>query len=121
VRTANFAAVVEQPFPGETGFSVERHRDGDAVVLALGGELDLETAPGLRHRLQEALAERPATVVVDLERLAFLDSTGISVLVEALKQSERQGGRLLLRRPSPAIHRVLEITGLLELFGLPPA
>lgn len=121
MRTANFAAVVEQPFPGETGFSVEWHRDGDAVVLALGGELDLETAPGLRHRLQEALAESPATVIVDLERLAFLDSTGISVLVEALKQSERQGGRLLLRRPSPAIHRVLEITGLLELFGLPPA
>lgn len=111
---------MDLPFPDDPGFNVERRQEDNATVLRVAGELDLETAPTLRHRLHEAIAECPDALVVDLGGLVFLDSTGISVLVDGLKQTERKGGRFLLRAPTPPIRRVLEITGLLDLFGLPP-
>ncbi|MHB8507001.1 MAG: STAS domain-containing protein, partial [Acidimicrobiales bacterium] len=82
------------------------------------GELALETAPALRHRLHDALAEGTTQLVIDLGGLTFIDSTGITVLVDSLKQAQRLGGSMVLRHPTPATRRVLEITGLLGLFGL---
>lgn len=110
--------VVDRAATGNPGFVVESRQEGTAVVLTVRGELDLVSAPALRGKLHDATAGSPGEVVVDLERLDFLDSTGISVLVDALKRAEDAGGRMRLRSPTPAVRRVLEVTGLLGLFGL---
>jgi anti-sigma B factor antagonist len=56
------------------------------------------------------------TIVLALENLRFIDSSGLGVLVRAAKQARDAGGQILLRRPMPSIRKVLEITGLDNVF-----
>jgi anti-sigma B factor antagonist len=88
----------------------------DADVVSLEGELDLASAPELRECLA-TLAEGGATdIVLDVGGLAFIDSTGLSVLVMAANRTRSVGGSTVLRHPSPSVMRLLEITGLLAVF-----
>ncbi len=107
--------MVTRPVPP---FEIEETDEGTTRVVAVRGELDLHTAPRLRARLHDAIGAGHTDLVVDLPDLSFIDSTGISVLVDAMKQAGRHDGRLVLRAPTPWTRRVLEIAGLLELFGL---
>jgi anti-sigma B factor antagonist len=88
-------------------------------VIAVAGELDLYSGPSLRTSLY-ALAERdPAPhIVVDLGGLTFLDSTGLGVLVGALKRLRTRGGSLRLAGCHGPVHEVLVITGLHQTFSL---
>jgi anti-sigma B factor antagonist len=90
---------------------------GDRAVVSLEGELDLATAPQLREQLV-TLAEADSVIVVDLTNLAFIDSTGLSVLVMGLNRSRAAGGSIVLRNPSQSVMRILEITGLVSVFGI---
>ncbi len=93
-------------------------RDGDTATLHLHGELDLATSPVLRAGLTDLATDPPAALVVDVAGLSFLDSTGISVLVDAYNTQRRRGAGLRVSRPTPAVRRVLAVAGLLDLFGV---
>lgn len=96
--------------------TVNRIDEGAFVRLTLHGELDLSNAKTLETSMQEALAT-DTHVVIDLGKLEFLDSTGISLLVLAMK--EQQANRLtFLPSESPAVCRLLSLTGLDERLGL---
>ncbi len=82
------------------------------------GELDLSTAPQLRDELVRVSTEGAQMVTVDLADLAFIDSTGLSVLITGLKRLRQQGGDMALRSPTPSTRRVLEITGLTQVFAV---
>jgi anti-sigma B factor antagonist len=86
--------------------------------MRLRGELDMSTAPLLREEFQRLSAEVAPRVTVDLSGLGFVDSTGLSVLISALKRFRAEGGDMVLRAPTPSILRVLEITGLTEVFAI---
>jgi anti-sigma B factor antagonist len=105
----------------DPGFEIEIMRDDDvSAVVAVVGELDLATAPTLSDALGR-VAHRPGkTVRVDMERVGFLDSSGISALVEEQKRRAEAGGRLVLHRASDQVVRVLEISGLGTFFELSP-
>jgi anti-sigma B factor antagonist len=93
----------EQPVLG-----VDEH--GDAIVVRLGGDLDLYNVEQVRAALAGALDRAPARVVVDLELVEFLDSTALGALVEA-----RRGlgaGAFRLAAPQPEVRRALEVSGL---------
>jgi anti-anti-sigma factor len=95
-----------------TGFSISiSDRDGRAVVV-IRGELDLATAPDLDAALQE-LAEAGKDVVVDLRELAFMDSTGLRVIVAAHARAEAGDHSFVIVRPTPGapIERILAIAG----------
>jgi anti-sigma B factor antagonist len=92
-------------------------RDGVAVV-AVHGEVDVSTAPRLRQQLIETASSGQDTVVVDLDAVEFLDSTGLGVLVSGLKRFRTQGGDLLLVCNPPRVLRVFEITGLTKVFSM---
>src|SRR4051812_19022257 len=80
----------------------------DAGALVLAGEIDSYTAPDLAERL----AADPPTEVVDVAGVTFIDSSGLRVLVEAHQTRAARGSRLVLRAPSVAVQRLLEISGL---------
>jgi len=84
-------------------------------VVRLIGELDMDTAPMLQR-----LFDRGGVItVLDLGEVTFIDSSGLSVLL--LVNRERPTSEpLTLRSPSPGVCRVLEITGLLEMFRIDP-
>jgi len=92
-------------------------RDGVAV-LAVHGEVDVSTAPRLRQQLVELASSGHDRAVVDLEKVDFLDSTGLGVLVSGLKRFRTLGGDLLLVCTQQRILKVFEITGLTRVFGI---
>jgi anti-sigma B factor antagonist len=91
----------------EEPFRLEESRNGDRTVLAVHGELDLATVDGVRARLDALQAER-RPVVLDLDGLAFMDSTGIRLVLQAVQDAERSGWDFLVTRGSPAVRRVFE-------------
>jgi anti-sigma B factor antagonist len=66
-----------------TSFEVGRYQAGQAVVLTVSGEVDMLTAPQLAEAIHTALSARPAALIVDLSKVEFLASAGMTVLVSA--------------------------------------
>lgn len=89
-----------------------------AYEIELLGELDMSTAPRLREELLRLVSDGATSVTVDLSELGFVDSTGLSVLITGLKRLREKGGDMALRSPTPSTRRVLEITGLTEVFPI---
>ncbi len=79
------------------------------VVVVVEGELDLATAPTLSMVLRMLVDSGEPWVVVDMSAVAFIDATGIGVLVDAADKAARQGGAFALSRPSRRVLRVLDI------------
>jgi anti-anti-sigma factor len=84
------------------------------VVITLAGELDLASAPDLAAAIDDATAAAAEVVIVDLRGLEFMDSTGISVLVQAHQAAAQSRYRFALVKGSPQIDRILSLTGLDE-------
>jgi anti-anti-sigma factor len=84
--------------------------------LHVHGELDVATAPALAQRLR-ALTELGHAVVVDLAEVSFMDSSGLRVLLQARQDADRDGRALELRRPSPAVRRVIDLARAEHLLG----
>jgi anti-sigma B factor antagonist len=88
------------------------------AVLSVRGEVDVYTAPRLRERLVEMVSQGHHRVVVDLEGVDFLDSTGLGVLVGGLKRLRSHDGDLTLVCTQRRILKVFEITGLTKVFQI---
>jgi anti-anti-sigma factor len=90
-------------------FGVSFHDFDGGRVIALRGELDACTCPGLA----ESLIGFPGSLIVmDLCELTFMDSSGIGAIQAARRMAIEDGGNLVVCRPCPMVYRVLEITGL---------
>jgi anti-sigma B factor antagonist len=88
-------------------------RDG-LVHVALVGELDLSTVAKVQEELRRVEAASPATLVVDLSKLTFLDSTGLRCIVTADERARAEGRRIVIVRGPDAVQRVFAITRLEE-------
>jgi len=88
-------------------------RDG-LVRVALVGELDLSTVAKVQEELRRVEASAPATMVVDLSKLTFLDSTGLRCIVTADERARAEGRRIVIVRGPDAVQRVFTITRLEE-------
>jgi anti-sigma B factor antagonist len=97
-------------------FDVVGHGD-DARVMHVVGEIDTLTAPILRSRLDEQLAQTPL-LVLDLSDVTFLGSAGLAVLVAAKDEADRHRHLLRVVPGSRIVTRALEATGLLTLFDI---
>ena len=91
-------------------------RDGRTVVT-VHGEVDLATSPQLRDCLAGIVDEGPS-IVIDLDDVGFIDSTGIGVLVGGVKRVRSSGGDLTLVCTQRRILKVLQITGLTQVFSV---
>ena len=83
-------------------------------TISVRGELDLSTAPELEAPLEQALESGKGSVLIDLTRCEFIDSTGIALIVRAWQrlQSGENGRALVICTENDQVRRVLEITGL---------
>lgn len=89
--------------------------DGYSIVWATG-EIDVATAPGLRHELADAVSAHQCRVIVDLTQVPFMDSTGLNVLVLASSAARAHGGELRLVGACGNVRKLLRITGLEQVF-----
>jgi anti-sigma B factor antagonist len=95
---------------GETLTIEVRHERGCAIVTA-AGEIDISTVTPLRDCLFEVTADG-APLVVDMERVNFIDSVGLAVLVGAAKRAAEHGGSLQVACALPKISQLVRLTGL---------
>lgn len=82
----------------------------------IAGEIDLYTAPQLQSEFTRLLQEGPGRVVIDMSAVDFCDSTGMNVLLSALKRMRERGGALEVAAPRPAVRKILQVTGLDSVF-----
>lgn len=87
-------------------------------VVEVAGEIDVYTAPRLREVVVGAIDDGHTRLVIDIENVAFLDSTGLGVLVGALKRVRADNGSLDIICTSERLLRIFAITGLDKVFGL---
>ena len=98
--------------------SLTTRTEGDRTVLSVGGEIDVYTAPKLREQLVDLVNSGQYHLVVDMEGVEFLDSTGLGVLVGGLKRVRAHDGSLRLVCTQERILKIFRITGLTKVFPI---
>lgn len=96
--------------------TVRPHPRGPCL-MSISGDLDYHTASRLRAALEDVPLEQGVSLIIDLSRLTYCDSTGISVLVGAYRRSRAAGAGLALTGMNPDIARVFRIIGLDQVFS----
>lgn len=89
-------------------------REQDRVVLRLGGELDLASAPILERALEGTEIGTAALLVLDLDELQFVDSSGLRVILLAHEHARERGQEFAITPGSPQVQRLLSITSVTE-------
>lgn len=102
-----------------TSFTVEAGYARGVYTLGVVGELDQATVPDLRARIGEAIGTGDGSILIDLSRCDFIDSTGISLLVEAQRKIDGlEARRLVVCCPGAEVRRLLDLTGVGALLGV---
>jgi anti-sigma B factor antagonist len=99
----------------------EEHLDEHNVVLRVVGEIHASTAPAFSERLNAAISEGRTGVVLDLTGVEFIDSTGLSMLLNGLRRVTRVRGAMVLACANPTVLRLFEITKLDSTFEIVPS
>jgi anti-sigma B factor antagonist len=98
--------------------SLSTRPDGGRTILEAAGEIDVYTAPKLREQLAELVDAGRYDIVVDMQKVEFLDSTGLGVLVGGLKRVQQHDGSLRLVCRQERILKIFRITGLTKKFSI---
>lgn len=116
--------MTDQPMPDYDGTGPaplhlsSRRLRGDVVVVTIRGELDSATAPQATEYLQQATSPSTETLALDLSDVTFLASSGIQMLVTALRTDHGVNGDLHLIAPNPVVLRVLTLVGMEDVLTL---
>jgi len=92
-----------------------RHEDG-FTIIEVSGEIDVYTAPKLRDKITELVGTGEYDLVIDMEKVDFLDSTGLGVLVGGLKKVRAHDGSMRLICNQERLLKIFRITGLAKVF-----
>jgi anti-sigma B factor antagonist len=87
-------------------------------VIALEGEVDVYTAPKLKSRLIDLVDEGKYDIIIDLQKVEFMDSSGLGVLVGGLKRVKSHQGSISLVVTQENILKIFRITGLVKVFPI---
>jgi anti-sigma B factor antagonist len=94
-------------------------RDG-VLVVVVEGDVDLSAAAQFEESLARAQKSDASAIIIDLDRVSFMDSAGVHVLLQA-SLSERNRNRLALTPGSPQVRRLLEVTGVRRYLSFVPS
>lgn len=92
--------------------------DGGPVTVRARGEVCTASAARLRRALDEALAEQPTALMLDLSGVTFLDGRGLQVLLDVQRRLDERSALLCLVNPARPVRRVLELTGTDGVFAI---
>jgi anti-sigma B factor antagonist len=96
----------------------ERDVDERTTIVAVSGEIHVSTAPEFSGLLSASIEAGHTALVLDLTDVIFIDSTGLSVLLNALRRITRAGGRMAVVCSNPTVLRLFEITRLDSTFDI---
>lgn len=100
---------------------VNSEANNTEVVLFVEGEVDAFTAPHLKEKLLELIQHSIyPTVSLDVANVTYMDSTGVGVLIGAMKACKRSDRKLVIKNVPPRIERLFKITGLIDVISVEP-
>lgn len=107
---------------GDSFLNIETERIGSNLIVAIDGELDLETSPTFRNTVEEALDHYQTIrhLILDLKKVQFIDSSGLGVILGRFKRLSQEGGRLSAVNVSGQVKRIFELSGLLKIMTIYP-
>lgn len=97
--------------------TIKKTVDGDKLVLDLEGRLDTTTAPQLENELKVSLYDI-RELTLDMEKLEYLSSAGLRVLLAAQKQMQKQQGNMVIVNVNEIIMEVFEVTGFVDIITI---
>jgi anti-sigma B factor antagonist len=95
---------------------INTQRDGNQCTVTLDGEVDVYTAPRLKEELVSVIEDGCVNVIVDLDKVGFIDSSGLGVLVSALRRARERDGVVRIVCTRDNILKIFRITGLDKVF-----
>lgn len=98
--------------------SLETRQEDGHTIIEVGGEIDVYTAPKLRDKITELVGNGNYNLVIDMEKVDFLDSTGLGVLVGGLKKVRAHDGSMELICSQDRLLKIFRITGLAKVFTI---
>lgn len=96
------------------------HKD-NTVIIKPFGEIDLHNSPQLRKTLQEVIKQDTANLLIDLEAVSYMDSSGLATLVEVFQHIQKLGKKLALFSLQDTVKNIFSITRLDEIFPIYPS
>ncbi|WP_035803625.1 STAS domain-containing protein [Kitasatospora mediocidica] len=84
----------------------------ELAVVSVTGELDADSGPLLHVHLANQLAHGRRHLIVDLRGVPFMDSSGLNVIIRAMRETTLAGGSLALAAPTPAVNQLFRLTGI---------
>lgn len=91
----------------------------DVLLIRLKGELDHHTAENLRNKVSEVIEKNNIHhIILNLQELSFMDSSGLGVILGRYKQIQSQGGKMVVCSISPAVKRLFDMSGLFKIIQL---
>lgn len=97
---------------------ISTERDGTTCRIAVNGEVDVYTSPLLKSHIVDAVDSGCVDLVVDLEGVGFIDSSGLGVLVSGLRRVKEQSGSMRVICTKEGILKIFRITGLDKVFPI---
>ena len=98
--------------------SLDTRQHNGRTIIEVGGEIDVYTAPKLRDKITELVGNGNYNLVIDMEKVDFLDSTGLGVLVGGLKKVRAHDGSMRLICNQERLLKIFRITGLAKVFAI---
>ncbi len=95
-----------------------RALEDKAQVVEVAGEIDVYTSPKVKEKINELIEKGNYDLVINLEGVRYIDSTGLGVLIGALKRVREKDGSIKLVCTNPQIKKIFNITGLVKIFGI---
>src|SRR5271169_4812745 len=100
-----------------TDLEITEYEGEEGTLVRLRGRLSIDSSPAFRDRLLALLRRQsPATVIVDLTEVSYMDASGVATLVEGLKIARNRQTTLCLKGLQGRVRHLFEATGLLTLF-----
>lgn len=96
--------------------NINKNKDADKMIVALEGRLDTTTAPELEASLKEDI-DGVAQLVIDIEKLEYISSAGLRVLLAAQKIMNKQGS-MVVSHPNEVISEIFEVTGFCDILTI---
>jgi anti-sigma B factor antagonist len=98
--------------------NISRKQDNGIITYQIKGDIDINSSPDIREAFEAAVKEEAGKIIVDLDNVSYIDSSGLATLVEMLKKTRAYGGKLRIANLAPKVKSLFEITKLEKLFDI---
>jgi anti-sigma B factor antagonist len=97
---------------------INRRENGDIVIFDINGEIDLYNAPEIKDKIKEEMNKNKVNIIINLDKVSYIDSSGIGVLISSLSNLKKVGGALKLINVYASVRKVFELTKLTSFFDI---